>query len=319
MKPDDIIESYVDEVVRFLPRRQRSDVGFELRSLLKEDLEGRAAESGRPVDAQATLELLTAFGSPQDVADRYRPAGFTIIRPSNAPRFAWLALGGMALIWAVTLPVSLFGPSQIAGWEYGADAWWGRLIVWWWGAGLGAFWWPGFLFTLTLIAALFERRRGEAKPWTPPRRMDRGPVTRVGMALALAFWTTGAALLIALPWLSVWAPGLPQSVLDAFLFDPEFLTWRAPWILMIWATHFAVYIAVLVVGRWSPLATRISLLVGVGFLGLIAWWLLAGPIFSALVTDGTVKPLLALIALIVVIDIVATVRRSAGAIRPPVA
>lgn len=317
MKSDDIIESYVDEVVRFLPRRQRNDVGFELRSLLKEELEGHAAESGRPADAQTTLAFLRAFGSPMEVADRYRPAGFTIIRPANAPRFAWLALGGIALIWAVTLPVALFGPSQVVGWEYGAETWWGRLIVWWWGAGLGAFWWPGFLITFTLIAALFERRRGEAKPWTPSRRMDRGPITRVGMALALAFWIAGAAAIVALPWLAVWAPGLPQPVLDALAFDPEFLSWRAPWILVLWVAYFAVYIAVLVVGRWSPFATRINLILGVGFLGLIVWWLLAGPIFSAEAADGTAKPLLWVIALIVVIDIVATVRRSAGAIKPP--
>ena len=53
------------------------------------------------------MELLTAFGAPQDVADRYRPAGFTIIRPSHAPRFTWIALGGSysvskAALWSAT-------------------------------------------------------------------------------------------------------------------------------------------------------------------------------------------------------------------------
>src|SRR5471030_1363485 len=98
-----IIESYVDDVVRRLPRRQRTDVAFELRSLLTEDLGGHAADAGRPADAEMTMELLKAFGRPTDVADRYRPAGFTVIRPADAPRFTWLALGGVALQWAISL------------------------------------------------------------------------------------------------------------------------------------------------------------------------------------------------------------------------
>ena len=43
MDPQALIESYVDDVVRRLPRRQRSDVGLELRSLLGEELAARAA------------------------------------------------------------------------------------------------------------------------------------------------------------------------------------------------------------------------------------------------------------------------------------
>ena len=45
MDPQALIESYVDDVVRRLPRRQRSDVGLELRSLLGEELAARAAGS----------------------------------------------------------------------------------------------------------------------------------------------------------------------------------------------------------------------------------------------------------------------------------
>ena len=58
------------------------------------------------------MDLLAAFGRPQDVADRYRPAGFTVIRPADAPSFAWIALGGVALQWAITLPA--VGPSTAA-------------------------------------------------------------------------------------------------------------------------------------------------------------------------------------------------------------
>src|SRR5690554_3817169 len=116
-----IIDSYVGDVVRHLPRRQRSDVARELQSLLDEELDGRAADSGRPADSAMTMDLLTTFRRPQEVAERYRPAGFTIIRPADAPRFTWIALGGVAVIWAITLPALMFGLTPITGWEYGAD------------------------------------------------------------------------------------------------------------------------------------------------------------------------------------------------------
>src|SRR5690349_16394954 len=166
--PRAVIETYVGDVVRHLPRRQRHDVGFELRSLLNEDLDGRAADSGRPADTPMALAMLTAFGQPQEVADRYRPAGFTVIRPADAPRFARLALGGLVLQWAITLPAALTGPVRTDEWIYAAT-WWGRLTSWWFTWGLGSFWWPGFLITLTLISSALSRRRGETKPWTPRR------------------------------------------------------------------------------------------------------------------------------------------------------
>src|SRR5690606_7771301 len=115
---------------------------------------------------------------------------FTIIRPSDAPQFAWVSLGGLAVVWAITLPAIMFGIAPITGWEYGADTWWGRLTVWWLGPGLGAFWWPGFIFTFTLIAALVNRRREASAVWAPrpaPRSaIDRDLVNRPVGILYLA-------------------------------------------------------------------------------------------------------------------------------------
>ncbi len=48
MPATDVIEAYIDDTVRLLPRRQRDDVATELRSLLNEQLQAQAQESGRP-------------------------------------------------------------------------------------------------------------------------------------------------------------------------------------------------------------------------------------------------------------------------------
>ncbi|MBK6874546.1 MAG: hypothetical protein IPJ14_21170 [Kineosporiaceae bacterium] len=314
MDPEAIIEGYVRDVVRHLPRSQRQDVGFELRSLLLEDLAGRAADTGRPADAAMTMELLTAFGRPLDVADRYRPSGFTVIRPADAPRFAWVALGGVLVQWAITLPVVLRGGLQAEG----TTSWAGRLASWWLTWGLGAFWWPGFLIALTLVAAAVSSRRAD-QPWTPPRALDRDQVHRPGMVLALTFWVVGATILIALPWLDTWAPGLPQPVLEAFAFTPDFLRERAPWVLLLWAIDFGLYAAVLRDGRWNRQTRRLALATNLGWLVLLSWWLFAGRIFRAEAAEDTVRFGLLVVVVIVVVDVVATTRRHLTAIRPPAA
>ncbi len=334
MEPNAIIESYVSDIVRRLPRRQRRDVGFELRSLLGEELTGRAADLGRPADESMTMELLAAFGPPQDVADRYRPAGFTIIRPADAPRFAWVALGGVALQWAITLPavfIPALGVDGSAAAASGSDDWATRLFVWWFDWGLGSFWWPGFLISLTLIASLIRHRRdakaargadtdaGSGSPSIRSSVLDRDRINRPGLVLSLGFWALGASALIALPWLPTLAPGLPQPVLDALALDPDFLRWRAPWVLVLWAASFALEFAVLVAGRTSSTSRRISLAIGVCWLVLLTWYLAAGPIFEAPAADDVVRLALVGIMVIVIIDLVVTIRRETVPTRAPTA
>ncbi len=321
MDPDVIIESYVSNIVRRLPRRQRRDVGFELRSLLREELTGRAADLDRPADESMAMDLLAAFGPPQDVADRYRPAGFTVIRPADAPRFAWIALGGVALQWAITLPDVFDGSASPVR---GSDDWLTLLVAWWFSWGLGSFWWPGFLISLTLIASVIRHRRdaktaraaepgtdtgtGPASPSIPRSVLDPDRINRPGHVLALAFWGLGATALIALPWLPTLAPGLPQPLLNAFVLDPDFLRWRAPWVLVLWAASFALEFVVLVAGRTGSTTRRISLAIDVCWLALLTWCV-TGPVFEAHTADDVVRLCLVAILVIVVIDLVATLRR----------
>jgi hypothetical protein len=313
MDPKPIIDSYVGDVVRYLPRRQRADVARELRSLLDDGLGERAANAGRPADSALTMELLTEFGPPRDVADRYRPAGFTIIRPSDAPRFTWLALGGVALIWAITLPAALLGITPVIGWDYGADQWWGRLTVWWLGPGLGALWWPGVMITYTLAGALTARRRKSApEAWAPasPRAIDRDLVSRPSAIIALGASLLGATLVVALPWLASWAPGLPVPVLDALAIDPDFLHLRAPWVLLAWAPPVTLQVVALIAGRWTAATLRARGVADLVTVGLLLWWTLGGPVFISAEADSTAKFLFVALSIVSAIDAVVALRRS---------
>ena len=93
MGANDVIEMYVDDTVRLLPRRQRDDVAAELRSLLNEELRERAADSGRAADDAMALSLVQGYGRPNEVAARYQPA-WSIIDPADSKNFVRAAIIG---------------------------------------------------------------------------------------------------------------------------------------------------------------------------------------------------------------------------------
>lgn len=94
-KARDLIERYLHKIGEDLPAKQRDDVKNELRSLLEDTLEERAA-AGRPVDEQLAAEVLREFGKPEAVAERYRPAGRYLIGPRLFP--VYLGVGKIVLI-----------------------------------------------------------------------------------------------------------------------------------------------------------------------------------------------------------------------------
>ncbi len=104
MDANTLIESYVDDVARRLPRKIRNEVGLELRALLTDELASVAAQIGRPPDSELALQVLAKFGRPEDVAARYGgERGFTLIEPAHAPAFVSIAALGVAVQWAFTL------------------------------------------------------------------------------------------------------------------------------------------------------------------------------------------------------------------------
>jgi len=134
MNPNDVIETYVVEVMRRIPRKERNDIGLELRALLGEMLAGRAADAGRAPDDAMVLAMLREFGTPAEVAARYTAPGLVIIPSEQTRSFTLATLLGVSLQWALSLPEVFDGRKSAA-------AWW---LSW----GLGALWWPGFMATV---------------------------------------------------------------------------------------------------------------------------------------------------------------------------
>lgn len=298
MNSNDVIETYVADVMRRVPVSERNDIGLELLDLLTEMLADRSMAAGRATDDAMVLAMLRDFGTPAEVAARYRPPGTVIIPAEQTRSFAALAIGGVALQWALTLPAVFAGQP---------------LAAWWFSWGLGAFWWPGLMVTLALLAAGLRQRVWWQPVWRP-RLVDPDRVNRTVMIFGLAWFAIGVAFMISLPWL---AAALPGPLAQVFAFDPGFLQQRAWPVLLLWLGVFAVRVAVYFHGRWMPLTRRLDAAFALAWVALLVCWMVAGDIFQAQPTNGGAKAALSLVILIVVVDLAVKWYRRRTPIRVP--
>ena len=111
-----LLERYLYEVGRHLPRKRRDDILAELRSSLLDRLDDRAA--GQPAE-QDVVDLLREMGPPRDVAASYFPEGQYLIGPTLFPLFKMVAtiavlatMGAQLLAWLLAL---LIGGETLSG------------------------------------------------------------------------------------------------------------------------------------------------------------------------------------------------------------
>ena len=93
MRTHDVIESYVRDVARFLPRDKRNDVAMELRALLHDELAAKAEAADRAPDRALAMELLGDFGRPAQVAARYQPRSPLVDPEDNHNFIIWTIVG----------------------------------------------------------------------------------------------------------------------------------------------------------------------------------------------------------------------------------
>lgn len=197
MNASEVIDSYVRDVARCLPRGKRNDVAFELRSLLDDELAAKARAAGRAPDKAMTMELLKGFGRPAAVAARYhqRPA---LVEPADTHHFLIWALAGAVSI------VVLEAMSQTPGRDGGELLlkWLGALVIafaligWWrrshpesmgWKPTHGTDWMPRWLAVPALVATLVFPVFMYAAPQTFTRVMFLGFIPNSGLILTEAF------------------------------------------------------------------------------------------------------------------------------------
>jgi hypothetical protein len=293
MNANDVIESYVHDVAVLLPRRQRNDVAFELRALLDEELQGRAADAGRAPDAAMATELLRAFGRPADVAARYRPA-LTIIDPADGHAFVRYTVIGLLVIWAAGVLAQLGAPLATGGdWLVAIGRWWGGTVV-------ASLWWPGVLVVGFAIAGWTRRRWPELGEWKPRGGRPAGerPINRVALVMGVIGILLGTWVLANPAWLLDVAFGgraAPQAY-AALAYTDTFRTTQAPWVFGVLLLNVPLLCGVIVKGRYTTVLRRCELALSLVTCIVLAWTLASGPVFVSPHTDDVMR--LAMVATI---------------------
>ncbi|MEE8355668.1 MAG: hypothetical protein V3R33_00025 [Anaerolineales bacterium] len=105
-----LIDRYIQEVGRHLPRKNRADIKAELRSSMVDNLEDRYGSD--PTESQVA-DFLKEFRKPREVAASYFPEGQYLIGPSLYPLFrmiAWIVVsavvGAQILAWGIAMLVA---------------------------------------------------------------------------------------------------------------------------------------------------------------------------------------------------------------------
>jgi len=190
-----LIDRYVTEVGKYLPRKNRLDIEAELRSTLEDMLEDRGRQTGRPADESLATELLQEYGAPRKVAATYQTHPY-LVGPRMFPMYTLvlkIALFAVTLGLTIATLVSLLGASMAVPELLKALGEFALSLV---SALIAAF------GNITLVFAILERFVPTAKfegreEWTPAELTREPEPNRVKMGeLIASIVITAAALII---------------------------------------------------------------------------------------------------------------------------
>jgi hypothetical protein len=98
-----LIDKYISEVGKYLPRKQRADIEAEIRSTLEDMLEERK-QAQSVADEAMIIQLLKEYGAPREVAESYTGPRY-LIGPRVFPIFELVT----KIVVAVLIGVALVG------------------------------------------------------------------------------------------------------------------------------------------------------------------------------------------------------------------
>lgn len=191
----ELIDRYVHEVGRHLPRKNRADIQVELQSTLADTLEDRV--EGEPTQEDVE-QLLKEFGPPQQVAASYWPQGQYLIGPSLFPLFRMVV--GIVLLVFVIVQLVLFGIAVVFNQEIFTFLDVLEIFSGLIGSVFTAF---GIIVIVFAILQRFDvKPDAEDEEWDPkqlPQIDDGETVSRGGMVAEITFSMVIIAFLLFLP------------------------------------------------------------------------------------------------------------------------
>lgn len=256
MDTNELIERYVHEVGQKLPRSSRADIEMELRSLLYDTIEERAADSGKAPNAKMTADMLRELGKPDAMAAQYRPEQ-SLIGPQLFPIYKQVLTIVLVIVSVVHVAGLVFMLLRGETAVFGQSAW---------------NWFTGYFQTavlnagiVTLIFAAVDRaqiinwqKQSEPEPeWDPlslPPVNDPDRINRFELGFGM-LWTAAFLILFNFYPESVGIITFSGEETSVFpLLAAEFMV-HVPWLTLVWTVELIVKSMVLIQGRWT-VATR---------------------------------------------------------------
>ncbi len=309
MSTSDLLQRYIFEVGRHLPRRQRKDIQAELYSLLQDSLEESRGSSELTDDKHEDLEdegkvigILRELGPPSRFADRYKPQRY-LIGPTCYSDFKMV----LTIVLSVITGIYLFGiiaaflldsdsAVSIVGIVKTFSSYFRHLLV---NSGI-----------VILIFVLIERFSGDTygekkkEDWEPsslPEVDDPDRISRGGTVASIAWHLVFAVILVIFPhWIGFISFNEGGMYFTAMLvpeFDP-FIPWFASFLIV----EAGLYFFVLRAGRWLTGPRWVQLVLNLAWIVLLYLIITGGPITTISILTVFVKIILAIILVISIFE-----------------
>jgi hypothetical protein len=280
-----LIDRYVTDVGKYLPRRNRADIEAEIRSTLEDMLEERAQAPGVDREA-ATLELLKEYGAPRKVAESYGAVQY-LIGPRLYPFFEMVVKIVAAVLLAVGLVgfgfnvirMDMAGPALVNAL--------GKLVADSFGGVLMAF------GNIVLVFAILERvlpvsEQNEMNDAWDPAELAKEPNPDQVKTADMIFEIVFTIIFLALFNLYPQYVGIVLFSGDQWTFIPvltEAFFRYMPWINLLWILQIGLDVWLLRKGAWEVSTRLVNLAFKLGSIAL-AYAMLVGPAIIKISTES---------------------------------
>jgi hypothetical protein len=251
-----LIDSYVTEVGKYLPRRNRSDIEAEIRSTLEDMLEERAQGQGPASEAQV-VALLKEYGEPRKVAASYGAIQY-LIGPRLFPFFEMvtkIVLAALALGLTVSFGIGTLR-SGLTSLEMARAL--GNLFLQYLSGGIAAF------GNIVLVFAILERVLPAKEQETMKDEWNPADLTKAPNPDEIKPAEQIVSVIVTIVGLVI-LNGFPQ-IIGLYFFSDEKWTYvpilaqaffrYLPWINILSALQIGLDLWLLQQGTWKP-ASRI--------------------------------------------------------------
>lgn len=280
-----LIDRYVTEVGKHLPRKNRLDIETELRSTLEDMLEDRSQQTGRPADEALAAELLQEYGDPQKVAATYQTHPY-LIGPRMFPLYTLvlkIVLFAVTLGLTIATVISLIGSSMTSPEMLSSLGKFAASLV---SALVAAF------GNVTLVFAILERvapvsEFEEKEKWTPAELTKEPEPSQVktGELIASILFTAAALIIFnAYPQIiAIWTNVNGEWTQIAGLSEAFFR--YLPWINLSGVLTIALDVWMLRQSQWTTVTRLMH--IGLEIVGIaIAGAMLTGPSLLTFTSRG---------------------------------